>query len=161
MQKISTFLWFDTQAEEAATFYCSLFADSKITHVSRYGEVGPGEDGKVMTVSFTLAGQEYIALNGGPHFQFTPAISLFVHCKDQAEVDRLWDALLADGGAPSQCGWLTDKFGLSWQIVPERMMELMSDPDEEKSQRVMDAMMKMIKLDVPTLEKAYAGDSAA
>lgn len=160
MQKITTFLWFDTQAEEAANFYCSLFPDSNVTHVSRYGEVGPGEDGKVMTVSFTLAGNEYTALNGGPHYSFTPAISLFVHCKDQAEVDTLWDKLSANGGTPVQCGWITDKFGLSWQIVPDRLMELMSDDDEEKSQRVMDAMLKMVKIDIPTLERAYAGEAA-
>ena len=160
MQKISTFLWFDNEAEEAANFYCSLFKNSKVKHISRYGEAGPGDEGKVMTVNFELDGQEFIALNGGPMFQFTPAISLYVHCKDQAEVDDLWNKILASGGKESQCGWITDKYGLSWQIIPDRLTELMSDPDDAKSEAVMAAMLNMVKIDVPELEKAYASAGA-
>ena len=157
MQKIATFLWYDHQAEEAVNFYCSLFADSKITQVSHYGEAGPGASGSVMTITFQLAGQEFIALNGGPYAAATPALSLYVHCENQAEVDRLWDAFLARGGTPQQCGWLVDKYGIPWQIVPDRLIELIGSADTEKSQRAMAAMMKMIKIDIPTLEKAYAG----
>ena len=122
-QKITPFLWFDTQAEEAATFYVSLFDDSQITQIQRYGDGGPGEPGQVMVVSFTLAGQGFSALNGGPEFPFTEAVSFYVSCKDQDEVDRLWSQLLTDGGQESQCGWLKDRFGLSWQIIPERLGE--------------------------------------
>lgn len=157
-QKITTFIWYESQAEEAVKFYCSLFEDSKIVHENRYDDAGPGESGSVMTLTFQLAGQEFIALNGGPYPTGTPAISLFVRCKDQAEVDRLWDAFLANGGTPQQCGWLSDKYGIPWQIIPERFLELMSDDDDAASQRVMAAMLKMIKLDVPTLEKAFAGE---
>ena len=157
MQKITTFLWFDSQAEEAVNFYCSLFENSKIVTVSRYGETGPGEPGRVMTMVFELAGQRFIALNGGPYPTGTPALSLMVDCKDQAEVDRLWDALVENGARPMQCGWITDAYGIPWQIVPERLPELLSDPDEEKADRVMAAMMKMVKIDVPELERAYAG----
>lgn len=155
MQKITTFLWFNDKAEEAANFYVSLFENSKINEVSRYGENTPGEAGQVMTVNFTMAGQEYIALNGGPHFSFTPAISLFVKCESQAEVDRLWNTLTADGGQESQCGWLSDKYGLSWQIVPTRLMELMSDPDPVKAGRVTQAMLQMKKIDTAVLQQAY------
>ena len=156
-QKINTFLWFDTQAEEAATHYTSIFPLSQITNVARYGDAGPGPKGSAMTVSFELDGQEYIALNGGPHFKFTEAISLMVHCEDQAEVDALWDKLLAGGGQESQCGWLKDKYGLSWQIVPKALMRLLSDPDPARSKRAMQAMLKMKKIDVATLERAAAG----
>jgi predicted 3-demethylubiquinone-9 3-methyltransferase (glyoxalase superfamily) len=155
-QKITPYLWFIDRAEEAMLFYTSIFKNAKVGEVSRYGEGGPGEPGKVMSVTFELEGQQFMALNGGPHFSFTPAISLFVNCETQAEVDELWDKLI-EGGEPSQCGWLTDKFGLSWQIIPEALGEMLNDKDHEKSQRVMQAMMKMVKIDVPTLERAYAG----
>ena len=153
MQKITPFLWFDSQAEEAANYYVSVFRNSKIRRTSRYGEAGPGPKGSVMTVEFELDGNEFVALNGGPHYQITPAVSFVVNCKDQADVDYYWDKLTA-GGLPVQCGWLTDKFGVSWQVVPTRLSELLVDPDKAKAQRVMSAMMKMIKLDVPTLEQA-------
>jgi predicted 3-demethylubiquinone-9 3-methyltransferase (glyoxalase superfamily) len=155
-QKITPYLWFDDRAEEAMLFYTSIFKNAKVGEVSRYGEGGPGEPGKVMSVTFELEGQQFMALNGGPHFSFTPAISVFVNCETQAEVDELWDKLI-EGGEPSQCGWLTDKFGLSWQIIPQALGEMLNDKDHEKSQRVMQAMMKMVKIDVPTLERAYAG----
>jgi predicted 3-demethylubiquinone-9 3-methyltransferase (glyoxalase superfamily) len=155
-QKITPYLWFNDRAEEAMLFYTSIFKNAKVGEVSRYGEGGPGEPGKVMSVTFELEGQQFMALNGGPHFSFTPAISLFVNCETQAEVDELWDKLI-EGGEPSQCGWLTDKFGLSWQIIPQALGEMLNDKDHEKSQRVMQAMMKMVKIDVPTLERAYAG----
>lgn len=157
MQKITTFLWFDDKAEEAAAFYTSLFDDSRIVDIQRYGEAGPGPKGSVMTVDFELAGQRYTALNGGPEFAFTEAISLFVDCADQAEVDRLWTALTADGGQEGPCGWLKDRYGLSWQIVPKAMMDFIRDPDEEKSSRAMKAMLGMRKLDVQALQKAYDG----
>lgn len=156
MQKITTFLWFDNQAEDAANFYTSLFADSKINHIARYDEVGRGEPGAVMTVDFELFGQQFIALNGGPEHTFTPAISLYVHCQSQTEVDHYWSELTA-GGSEGPCGWLVDKFGLSWQIVPDRLIELMQDKDAAKSQRVMAAMLQMKKIDVPTLEAAARG----
>jgi predicted 3-demethylubiquinone-9 3-methyltransferase (glyoxalase superfamily) len=152
MTRIDPFLWFDGTAEAAADLYVSLVPDSRIDSVTR------GADGKAFTVAFTLAGVRYLALNGGPHYKLTPAFSLFVHCADQAEVDRLWDALLADGGSAMRCGWLNDRFGLSWQIVPERMNALLADPDPEKVGRVMAAMMQMIKLDVAALERAYRGE---
>lgn len=154
---VTPFLWFDTQAEEAASLYTSLFPDSRITHVSRYSEGGPGPAGSAMTVGFELCGQPVTALNGGPTYRLTEAFSFFVNCDSQAEVDRLWDALLADGGTPSQCGWLKDRFGLSWQIIPTRMMELMGDPDPERAGRVVQAMLQMVKIDLATLEAAYAG----
>jgi len=157
MQKITTFLWFDTQAEAAARFYTSLFDDSRITEITRYGEAGPGPVGTVMTVGFELAGQGYTALNGGPHFQFTEAISLSVNCVDQAEVDDLWARLTADGGTEGPCGWLKDKYGLSWQIVPQRLNELMTDPDPERARRATTAMLGMGKLDIQALEKAADG----
>jgi predicted 3-demethylubiquinone-9 3-methyltransferase (glyoxalase superfamily) len=158
MQKITTFLWFDTQAEEAAKFYASIFKNSKIVTVTRYGDAGPGPKGSVMTVAFELEGQEFVALNGGPQFKFTPAISLVVNCKSQEEVDDLWRRLSA-GGRTDRCGWLQDKYGLSWQIVPTVLNELLQDKDGEKSQRVMKAMMEMDKLDIARLKQAAAAGS--
>jgi predicted 3-demethylubiquinone-9 3-methyltransferase (glyoxalase superfamily) len=158
MPNISPFLWFDSQAEEAATHYTSVFPNSKITNVSRYGVAGPGPEGSVMTVEFELDGQPFTALNGGPeHFSFNESISFTVDCKDQAEVDAYWDKLTADGGEPGPCGWLKDKFGLSWQIVPRALPRLLSDPDPEKSHRVMQAMLQMSKIDVKALEDAARG----
>jgi predicted 3-demethylubiquinone-9 3-methyltransferase (glyoxalase superfamily) len=156
MQKIHPFLWFDNQAEDAMNFYVSIFKNSKVGKVVRYGEAGPGPKGSVMTATFELEGQPFTALNGGPHFKFNEAISFVVDCKSQAEVDELWEKLSA-GGEPGQCGWLKDKFGLSWQIVPSVLMELLSDPDPEKSQRVMTAMLKMTKIEIATLKQAYQG----
>ena len=156
MQKITTFLWFDNNAEEAMNFYVSIFENSKILSVSRYGEAGPGPKGMVMSGTFQLEGQEFMALNGGPHFSFTPAISLFVSCETQQEVDELWEKLSA-GGEQGRCGWLKDKFGLSWQIIPTALGKLLSDPDPAKSKRVMQAMLQMNKIDVEGLKKAYAG----
>ena len=157
MQKITTFLWFDDQAEEAANFYVSIFKDSKIVNVSRYTETGPGLAGSVMTVEFQLEGQRFVGLNGGPAFTFSEAISLMVDCEDQHEVDELWSELTADGGQESDCGWLKDKYGLSWQIVPKALMELISDPDPEKSARVMASMLTMSKIDLAALKKASDG----
>ncbi|MFP8940067.1 VOC family protein [Streptomyces fenghuangensis] len=152
-QKIATCLWFDGRAEEAARYYTSLFPDSRITDVQHYGEAGPGEPGSVMTVTFELAGREFIALNGGPEFTFSEAISLSVDCADQAEVDELW-ARLTDGGEESVCGWLKDRYGLSWQIVPRELTELLSHPDPAVSQQVMKAMLGMRKIDVQALREA-------
>ncbi|MCG3041168.1 VOC family protein [Streptomyces sp. S1A] len=152
-QKIATCLWFDGRAEEAARYYTSLFPDSRITDVQYYGEAGPGEPGSVMTVTFELAGREFIALNGGPEFTFSEAISLSVDCADQAEVDELW-ARLTDGGEESVCGWLKDRYGLSWQIVPRELTELLSHPDPAVSQQVMKAMLGMRKIDVQALREA-------
>jgi predicted 3-demethylubiquinone-9 3-methyltransferase (glyoxalase superfamily) len=154
MQKITPFLWFDDKAEEAMNFYVSIFKNSKRGRISRYGEAGPGPKGAVMVVTFRLDGQEFMALNGGPHFKFTEAISLLVDCETQDEVDALWEKL-SEGGAKGQCGWLKDKYGLSWQIVPTALGEMMSDPDPEKSKRVMNAMLQMKKLDINTLKQAY------
>ena len=154
-QKITTFLWFDNNAEEAMNFYVSIFKNSKILSLTRYGEAGPGAKGTVMTGSFQLEGQEFVALNGGPHFKFTEAISLVVDCENQEEVDYFWSKLTAGGGSPSQCGWLKDKFGLSWQIVPKVMMEMLSDKDPAKSKRVMEAMLQMTKIDIGKLKQAY------
>lgn len=156
MQKIAPCLWFDGKAEGAMKFYTSIFKNSKVGKISYYGDAGPGEKGSVMAVSFELDGQEFMGLNGGPNFSFTPAISFFVNCETQEEVDHYWDKLL-QGGQPQQCGWLTDKFGVCWQIVPNALGEMMSDKDPEKSRRVMQAMLKMIKLDVATLKRAYEG----
>jgi predicted 3-demethylubiquinone-9 3-methyltransferase (glyoxalase superfamily) len=156
IQKITPFLWFNQEAEEAANLYVSLFQDSKVLSVTRYGDAGPGPKGSAMTVEFQLAGQKFTALNGGPVFKFTEAISLFVTCDSQEEVDSLWSRLTANGGQESQCGWLKDRYGLSWQIVPSRFMELMRDSDPKKTQRVMQAMLKMKKFDVARLEEAYA-----
>ena len=147
-QKITTFLWFNDNAEEAMRFYVSIFRNSKIIDVTRNGD-------KVMVGTFELEGQRFIALNGGPQFKFTEAISLFVSCETQEEVDELWEKLTAGGGAPSQCGWLKDKFGLSWQIIPSALVELMSDPDPEKASRVMQAMLQMKKIDINGLKRAY------
>lgn len=152
-QKITPFLWFNDNAEEAADFYASIFKDSKIISVSRYGEAGPGNKGQIMSVTFQLNGQEFMALNGGPQFKFTEAISFFVHCETQQEVDELWEKLSA-GGQKGQCGWLKDRFGLSWQIVPNALGELLADPDPAKSKRVMQAMLKMSKLDIEQLRQA-------
>ena len=151
MKKITPFLWFDTQAEEAMNFYVSLFKNSKVLNVSR------GPDGKAFIVSFELDGQEFMALNAGPQFKFNESVSFYVDCEDQAEVDYFWDALTADGGEESMCGWLKDKYGLSWQIIPRQLGELMGDPDPEKSKRVMDAMLKMQKIIVADLQKAHGG----
>src|SRR6266702_3513786 len=153
-QKITTFLWFDGKAEEAANHYTSIVKNSKILSVSRYGEAGPGPKGSVMTVQFQLEGQEFIALNGGPQFKFTEAISLLVNCDTQAEVDELWSKLSA-GGEEGPCGWLKDKFGLSWQIVPSTLGKMMQDKDQKKSKRVMEAMLQMKKMDIARLEQAY------
>ena len=154
MPKITPFLWFDTQAEEAANFYCSIFPNSRIGKVTRYGKAGPGPEGSVLTIVFFLDGQEFTALNAGPVFKFTEAISFVVPCKDQSEIDNYWSKLTANGGQESQCGWLKDKFGLSWQIVPANLADLMSDSDPQKSNRVMQALLKMKKLDIATLERA-------
>jgi predicted 3-demethylubiquinone-9 3-methyltransferase (glyoxalase superfamily) len=154
MQKITPFLWFDNQAEEAAKFYASIFKNSKILNIARYGEAGPGPAGTVMTASFQIEGQDFIALNGGPQFKFTEAVSFVVNCKTQEEVDYFWEKLSA-GGEVQMCGWLKDKYGLSWQIVPTVLGELMSDPDPAKSQRVMQAMLQMQKLDIEKLQQAY------
>ena len=154
-QKITPFLWFNQEAEEAANFYISLFKDSKILAVSRYGDTGPGPKGSVMVVDFQLAGVRFNALNGGPVFKFTEAISLAVSCDSQEEVDMLWSKL-TDGGQEGQCGWLKDKYGLSWQIVPSRFIQLMQDKDPKRTQRVMQAMLKMKKFDIARLEEAYA-----
>jgi predicted 3-demethylubiquinone-9 3-methyltransferase (glyoxalase superfamily) len=152
-QKIDPFLWFDDNAEEAATFYVSLFEDSEITNIARYPENTPGQAGSVMTVNFTLAGQPFIALNGGPSLKFSAATSFFVHCEDQDEVDRLWDAL-TDGGETQNCGWVTDRFGVTWQIIPDRLMELIGDPDPGRSSRAMQAMLQMVKIEIKPLEDA-------
>jgi predicted 3-demethylubiquinone-9 3-methyltransferase (glyoxalase superfamily) len=157
MQKITPFLWFDNNAEEAMNFYVSIFKDAKILTVSRYGEAGPGPAGSVMTAEFQLFGQQFVALNGGPTFKFTEAISFVVNCESQEEVNKYWEKL-SEGGEKSRCGWLKDKFGLWWQIVPTVLAELMSDPDPEKSKRVMQAMLKMDKIEVEPLKRAHAGD---
>jgi len=154
IQKITPFLWFDHQAEEAAGFYASIFPNSKIVKVVRYGKAGPGPPGSAMTVEFQLEGQTFVALNGGPLFKFTEAISFVVNCQTQDEVDAYWDKLSA-GGADAQCGWLKDKFGLSWQIVPTVLVEMLTDPDAQKSQRVMKAMMTMKKLDIRKLKEGF------
>jgi len=155
-QKIKTFLWFDKEAEEAAKLYTSIFKNSRITTVSRYGDAGPGPKGSVMTVAFELEGQEFLALNGGPQFRFTEAISLLVTCDSQQEIDELWTKLSA-GGEEGQCGWLKDRFGLSWQIVPSVLPQLLQDPDAARSARVMQAMLQMKKMDVARLERARLG----
>ena len=149
MKKITPFLWFDTQAEEAMNFYVSIFKNSKVLGVT------PGPEGRAMSVSFELEGQEFIGLNAGPEFKFNEAISFFVDCKTQAEVDELWEKLTADGGEESMCGWLKDKYGLSWQIIPQGLSQMLGDPDPAKAQRVMQAMLKMNKIDLAGLEQAY------
>ena len=155
MQKITPCLWFDTEGEEAATFYTTVFPNSRIVEVARYGSAGPRTEGTVMTVSFELDGQSFTALNGGPDFTFNEAISLEVRCKDQEEVDFFWNAL-SEGGEEGPCGWLKDRYGVSWQIVPTVLLELLADPDREKSQRVMAAMLKMGKIEIDALEQAAA-----
>ena len=154
--KVTPFLWFDKNAEEAATFYVSLFADSKMGNVARWAKGSPYPEGAVMSVTIELAQQEYILFNGGSHFKLDEAFSLFVSCDDQAEVDRYWDALIADGGSPSQCGWLKDKFGVSWQIAPKVLLRLIGDPDAEIASRAMQAMMTMQKINIAELERAAA-----
>jgi len=154
--RISPCLWFDGQAEEAANFYVSIFKNSRITAVSRYGEVGPGPKGSVMVIGFELEGQAFTALNGGPMFKFTEAISMIVHCETQAEVDDYWEKLSA-GGQPGRCAWLKDRFGVSWQVVPTALIELIQDNDAAKSARVMQAMLAMTKIDIAGLQRAYGG----
>jgi len=153
MQKITPFLWFDGKAEEAMNFYTSIFENSKIKSVTRYGEAGPGPKGTVMTGTFQLEGQDFMALNGGPHFTFSPAISFFVNCQTQQEVDELWEKL-SEGGEKGRCGWLKDKYGLSWQIVPSALGEMLQDEDAERSKRVMKAMLQMDKIDIKALKQA-------
>jgi predicted 3-demethylubiquinone-9 3-methyltransferase (glyoxalase superfamily) len=157
MRSISPFLWFDTQAEEAAKFYVSLFPNSRILNTSRYGEAGPGPAGSVMVVEFELNGQRFMALNGGPHFSFTEAVSFSIDCDTQDEVDHYWSKL-SEGGQEVQCGWLKDRFGLSWQVNPVILGKLISDPDPVKAARVASAMLKMKKFDIPTLERAHRGE---
>jgi Uncharacterized protein conserved in bacteria len=157
MQTISPFLWFDGQAEEAANFYVSIFKNSRVVGVLRYGDAGPGPAGSVLTVAFELNGEAITALNGGPEFSFSPAISLYVSCDTQDEVDYLWEKLTEDG-EPGQCGWLTDRYGLSWQVVPKVLGELLANSDSAESQRVMTALLQMRKIDIATLERAYAGE---
>jgi len=153
MQKITPFLWFNDNAEEAMNFYVSIFKNSKVGRVTRYGDAGPGPKGQVMSATFQLEGQEFMALNGGPHFSFTPAISLYVSCETQAEVDELWEKLSA-GGSTERCGWLKDRYGLSWQIIPTALGRLLGDKDAERSQRVMQAMLKMDKIEIRELQEA-------
>jgi predicted 3-demethylubiquinone-9 3-methyltransferase (glyoxalase superfamily) len=155
MPKLTPFLWFDTEAEEAAEHYTSIFPNSRITEVTRYGSAGPREAGTVMTVAFELDGQRFVGLNGGPEFSFSEAVSFVVNCETQAEVDEYWGKL-SDGGEEGPCGWLKDRFGLSWQIVPARLMELLADPDQERAQRAMAAMLKMGKIQIDELEQAAA-----
>jgi len=157
MQKITPFLWYDADAEEAVDRYISVFMNSRVIKIARYGDAGPGPKGSVMTIAFQLEGQDFIALNGGPIFKFNEAISLSVNCQSQEEVDELWEKLSA-GGEPGHCGWLKDKFGLSWQIIPSVLIELLQDEDGEKSQRVMQAMLQMRKLDIAALRRAHRGD---
>ncbi len=160
MDKISPCLWFDGQAEEAARFYTSIFPDSRITSVERSpGATPSGPAGMVLSVNFELAGRSFIALNGGPEFKFNEAVSLSIDCEDQAEVDRLWEALLAGGGEESVCGWLRDRYGLSWQVIPRRLPELLGSPNREGAARALEAMLKMVKIDVAELERAFKGQS--
>jgi predicted 3-demethylubiquinone-9 3-methyltransferase (glyoxalase superfamily) len=154
MQKITRFLWFDSKAEEAMNFYTSIFKNSKVGIVNRWGEAGPGPQGSVISATFQLEGQEFMALNGGPQFSFTPAISFFVNCETQEEVDELWDKL-SEGGEKNRCGWLRDKFGVSWQIIPTALGKFLQDKDPEKSKRVMQAMLQMDKIDIKGLKQAY------
>ena len=154
MKKITPFLWFDGKAEEAMNFYVSIFKNSKIGSVTRYGEAGPGPKGTVMSATFQLDGQDFFALNGGPHFTFSPAVSFFVNCETQQEVDELWEKL-SEGGEKQRCGWLKDKYGLSWQIIPSALSEMLHDKDAAKSGRVMKAMLQMDKIDIKGLKQAY------
>ena len=157
MQKITPFLWYDNQAEEAANFYVSIFKNSRVLSVVRYGEAGPGPKGSVMTVELELEGQKFVGLNGGPHFKFTEAVSFAINCEAQEEVDYFWEKLTAEGGAESQCGWLKDKYGLSWQVVPTAVIEMLKDKDPEKSERVMKAVFQMKKIDISKVKQAYEG----
>ena len=159
MQKITPFLWYDGNAEEAANFYISIFKNSKMGKISRYGDAGPGPKGSAMSVTFQIEGQEFFALNGGPQFKFTPAISFFVNCETQQEVDELWDKLSA-GGRTDRCGWLQDKFGLSWQIIPTVLGQLLGDKDPQRAKRAMQAMLQMTKIDGKALQQAADGKSA-
>ena len=156
MDKLVTCLWFDTEGEDAAKFYTSIFPGSKLGKVSRYGSAGPREEGTVMTVSFELMGQQFLALNGGPEYTFNQAVSFQIMCDDQQEVDRYWELLTADGGKEGPCGWLNDKFGVPWQVVPKALPRLLEDPDAEKAQRVMASMMQMGKIEIDQLEAAAA-----
>jgi predicted 3-demethylubiquinone-9 3-methyltransferase (glyoxalase superfamily) len=156
MQKITPCLWFDDQAEEAMNFYVSIFKNSKVGTITRFGEGGPGPKGTVMSVTFQLDGQDFLALNGGPLFKFTEAISFFVNCETQHEVDELWEKLSA-GGEESRCGWLKDKYGMSWQIIPSTLIKMLGDSDAEKAKRVMQAMLQMVKIDISRLQQAYDG----
>lgn len=156
MQKITPFLWFDNNAEEAANFYVSIFKNSRVLNMARYGDAGPGPKGTVMTADFELDGQRFIALNGGPRFKFTEAISFVINCETQEEVDKFWEKL-SEGGEKSQCGWVKDKFGLWWQVVPTVLGQLMGDKDPEKSKRVMEAMLQMSKIEIEPLQRAYEG----
>jgi predicted 3-demethylubiquinone-9 3-methyltransferase (glyoxalase superfamily) len=157
MTKITPCLWFDDRIEEAIDFYTSVFPDAKVTDMKRYTEAGPQAKGKVLTVNFEIAGQKFMALNGGPQFKFTEAVSFVVRCKDQTEVDYYWEKLTADGGAESMCAWLRDKFGLSWQIVPDALVDYLGDKDAAKARRVMEAMLQMRKIDIAALDRAAAG----
>jgi predicted 3-demethylubiquinone-9 3-methyltransferase (glyoxalase superfamily) len=161
MQKIVTNLWFDTEAEEAANFYADVFKDGQIVNVTHYTEAGPREAGMVMTVEFELMGQRFVGINGGPEFKFDEAISLQINCEDQDEVDYYWDALTADGGEESMCGWLKDKYGISWQVTPAGLDDVFSDANPEQAKRVMEAMLKMRKLDVDALRATAEGAPAA
>ena len=156
MPKVTPFLWFDDQAEEAARFYVSLFKNSSIGRIARYGDAGPGPKGSIVTIEFELDGQAFVGLNGGPHFRFTEAVSFSIDCADQAEVDFYWDRL-SEGGQTSQCGWLKDRFGLSWQVVPAILADMIGDPDPEKARRATEAMLQMTKLDIAKLQQAHAG----
>jgi len=160
MQKITPFLWYDGNAEEAANFYISIFKNSKMGKISRYGDAGPGPKGSVMSVTFQIEGQEFFALNGGPQFKFTPAISFFVNCETQQEVDDLWEKLSA-GGRTDRCGWLQDKFGLSWQIIPTVLGQLLGDKDQQRAKRAMQAMLQMTKIDINKLQQAAEANSTA
>jgi predicted 3-demethylubiquinone-9 3-methyltransferase (glyoxalase superfamily) len=154
MQKITPFLWFDGKAEEAMNFYVSIFKNSKVVSVTRYGDAGPGPKGSVMSATFQLEGQQFYALNGGPQFTFTPAISMFVNCETQKEVDKLWEKL-SEGGRKDRCGWLQDKYGLSWQVIPTVLGKMLQDKDRKKADRVMQAMLQMDKIDIKRLKQAY------
>jgi predicted 3-demethylubiquinone-9 3-methyltransferase (glyoxalase superfamily) len=154
MGKITPFLWFDDQAEEAVTFYTSIFKNSKVGDIIRYGKAGPGQEGTVMMVTFQIEGQEFTALNGGPHYTFSPAISFFVDCETQDEVDELWEKL-SEGGQEEQCGWLRDKYGISWQIIPSGLTEMLYSAESEKSQKAMQAMLQMVKIDIEKIKLAY------
>jgi predicted 3-demethylubiquinone-9 3-methyltransferase (glyoxalase superfamily) len=158
-QRITPFLWFDGTAEEAINLYVSIFKNSRIVSITRYGDAGPGPSGTVMSANFELEGQEFMALNGGPQFPFTEAISFLVNCESQQEVDELWDKLTANGGEGQPCGWLKDRYGLSWQIIPTALGRMLGDPDPARAGRVMQAMLHMKKIDIKALEEAYAGSS--